>query len=124
MFARFTKKGGDRIRRVVERVEGLPTSTARVVPDRAKYPIVSSSGGGRLGITKAGGIPARTRVGSVITPGKAKGYLAIWGGGSTWTGDMSTEFDFYNSQNFVIPGDTVVQLKYIDGNLFVDVADC
>lgn len=122
--ARFSKKAGERIKRAVEIVEGQPVSTARNAPDRAKYPIISGTGGGRIGKTKSSGIPARTLAGSVITAGVGKGYLATYTGGATWGLDLTTEVDFYNSQNYVIPGDTVVQLDYRDGFLFVTVADC
>jgi hypothetical protein len=84
---------------------------------------IANRHGGKLGKTGAGGIPARTLAGSTLTPGSGNGNVFVRSG-SNWILDTATTHAFKNSQAAAVPGATIVQLKVIDGELFVDVADC
>jgi hypothetical protein len=79
--------------------------------------------GGKIGKTGASGLTARSLSGTTLTPGSGTGNVFVRVG-SSWILDEDTTHTFRNSQAAAVPGASIVQLKVIDGELFVDVADC
>jgi hypothetical protein len=81
--------------------------------------------GGGLARTGSSGLLARSTSGDDVIPASGSAYPFTYSGAlGRFVFDGSSTITLYNTQGSSVPGDTVVQWKWIDGLRVIDVVDC